>query len=76
MTQMNIELGKQYVTKSGTVTPPLKLSRTNATHKFTAWIQDPETSAGLIQPVWNELGKVASYWDASKLDLAKEYEPK
>jgi hypothetical protein len=70
---MKLEIGKQYVTKSGITTPPLKLSRTNATHKFTAWIQDPDNNAGLVQPAWNEQGKVATFWDASKLDLAKEY---
>lgn len=69
---MHIEIGKQYVTKSGITTPPLQLSRTNATHKFAAWIRDPDNDAGLIQPAWNEQGKVASFWDAAKLDLERE----
>lgn len=71
---MKLEYGKQYVTNSGDTTPPLQSSKTNATHKFSAWITNPDSSSGLIRPAWNEQGQVAPFWDGAKLDLVKEYE--
>lgn len=70
--KFEIAIGKQYITRSGIITPPIEASNDRTNYRFGAWIDEPEFPTSSYRS-WLKSGSFLSNTIDHPLDLVEEY---